>query len=90
MIAEAFAGNPSVVNFAMFTAVFGLLSLIYLTLASFTDKFIIHPLLLVALDALNAFFFFVAGVALAAELGVESCDDDVSTCRSSFYYKRLR
>ena len=82
MIAEAFAGNPSVVNFAMFTAVFGLLSLLYLTLASFTEKFIIHPILLVVVDALNSFFFFVAGVALAAELGVESCGNEV--CPSYF------
>ena len=34
-------------------------------------------MLLVAVDALNAFFFFVAGVALAAELGVESCGNEV-------------
>lgn len=85
MIAEAFDGNPSVVNFAMFTAVLGLLSLLYLTLASFTDKFIIHPMLLVAVDALNAFFFFVAGVALAAELGVESCGNEVCFTLIFFY-----
>jgi len=73
MIATAFAGNPSIVNYDMFVAVFGMLSLLYLIPATFNESLAFHPALMVGLDVLNTLFFFVGGVATAAELGVHSC-----------------
>jgi hypothetical protein len=76
MIAEAFAGNPSIINYDMFVAVFGMLSLFYLIATAFNDSFTGHPILPLALDALNAIFFFCGAVAMAAELGAHSCSND--------------
>ena len=56
-----------------------MLSLIYLIPATLKDGFAIHPALPVALDTLNTLFWFCAAVALAAKLGVHSCNNDVST-----------
>lgn len=75
IIAEAFAGNPATINYDMFVAVFALLSLIYLTAATVVESFILHPLLMLIVDALNTFFFLIAGIATAAELGAHSCDN---------------
>ncbi len=63
----------------MFVAVFGILSLIYLVIAAWNEGFSIHPALPLVLDALNALFFFCAAVAMAAELGVHSCGNRVSS-----------
>ena len=76
MIAEAVGGNPSIVNYTMFVAVFGMLSLIYLILAAIVEAFAI-PIVSLALDALNTIFFLVGGIALAADLGVHSCGNKV-------------
>lgn len=78
MIATSFSGNPSLVNYDMFVAVFGMLTLFYLIPATFKEALQGHPLLMVALDTLNALFFFCAAVAMAAELHVHSCSDRVS------------
>lgn len=78
MIAEASAGNPSVVNFTMFCSVFGMLSLIYLIPATIKEDLAFHPIILITVDALNTIFFFCGAVALAAELGVHSCGSRVS------------
>ena len=78
MIAQALGGNPSVVNYAIFTGVFGLLTLVYLIPATFNENFSFHPLLMVGLDVLNTFFFLTCGIALAAELGSHSCGNNVS------------
>jgi len=75
MIATAFSGNASIVNYDMFCAVFAMLSLFYLIPATFNESFAFHPMLMVGLDALNALFFFIGGVATAAELGVHSCSN---------------
>lgn len=77
MIALAVAGNPSIVNYVMFVAVFSALSLLYLIPASFNESFIGHPGILLAIDVLNTLFFFVGAVALAAKLGVHSCSNSV-------------
>lgn len=77
MIQTAFSGNSSLVNYDMFVAVFGMLSLFYLIPATLKEDFQFHPLLMVALDVLNALFFFCAAVAMAAELGVHSCGNSV-------------
>jgi len=78
MIHEAFAGNPSIINYIMFVAVFGMLSLVYLIAGSINEAFSIAPMFMVIADAINVFTFFVGGVALAAYLGAHSCKNEVS------------
>lgn len=78
MIKEAFAGNPAIVNYAMFVAVFSILSLFYLFAATANENFAIHPMLMLGVDLLNTLFFLVGGIALAAELRVHSCGNEVS------------
>ncbi|KAL8720287.1 MAG: hypothetical protein Q9225_002825 [Loekoesia sp. 1 TL-2023] len=72
VIADAFAGNPSIINYVIFVSVFAMLSLFYLIAAAIMDGFAI-PLAMVVLDALNTLLFLVGGIALAAYLGVHSC-----------------
>ena len=78
IIATAFSGNPSIINYDMFVAVFAMLSLLYLIPATVKEEFTFHPLLMLALDVLNALFFFCGAVAMAAELGVHRCSNGVS------------
>lgn len=78
MIASAFAGNPSVVNYTMFVAVFAMLTLFYLIAICFKEEFTIHKFVPATLDLLNVLFLFCAAVALAAELGAHSCSNRVS------------
>ncbi|KAL2046698.1 hypothetical protein ABVK25_011612 [Lepraria finkii] len=73
MIAEAVGGNPSIVNYVMFVAVFGMLSLFYLIAATIVEAFAISAWFVVAADALNTLFFLIGGIVLAADLGVHSC-----------------
>lgn len=78
MIAQAFSGNPATINYNIFVAVFGMLSLFYLIPAAWSDSFQGHALLPIVLDGLNMLFFFAGGTALAAGLGVHSCSNGVS------------
>ena len=80
MIATAFAGNPSIVNYDMFVSVFGMLSLFYLLPAVFSEDLSI-PVVAIALDVLNTIFFLCAAIATAAYLHVHSCSNRV--CRAS-------
>jgi hypothetical protein len=75
MIASAFAGNPSLINYDMFVAAFSMLSLIYLGVCAFNDSFMGHPIIPITLDLLNVLFLFCAAVAMAAELGAHSCSN---------------
>jgi len=75
MISNAIGGNPSIVNYVMFVAVFSILSLIYLIAMTVNEGFIIIPWLPLAVDALNTFFFLIGGIALAAEMHVGNCGD---------------
>jgi hypothetical protein len=50
-----------------------MLSLIYLTAATFSENFEFHPVIMLALDILNTLWFFIGAVATAAILGVHSC-----------------
>ena len=79
IIADAFGGNPSVINYSMFVAVFSMLSLFYLFAIAFKEDFAIHPALAMVLDVLNTIFFFCGAVALSADLGAHSCSNSVST-----------
>ncbi|KAI9786374.1 MAG: hypothetical protein M1816_008035 [Peltula sp. TS41687] len=72
MIAEAFNGNPSSVNYVMFVSIFSMLSLFYLIFATVKDDFA-HPAIALALDVINTLLFFIGGVVLAAKLRVHSC-----------------
>lgn len=83
MIAEAYAGNPSVINYDMFVAVFAMLTLFYLVAIEFKEQFTFHKFVPAALDLLNALFFFCAAVAMAAELGARSCSNGVC-CTTEF------
>ena len=79
IISQAFAGNPASVNYAMFASVFSLLTLFYLTPATWNENLAGHPLILVVIDLLNVIFTLTAGIALAAGLhGVHSCGNHVS------------
>lgn len=78
MIATAYSGNPSIVNYTLFVSVFAMLCLLYLIPATFMEGLQGHPAIPLALDALNAIFWFCAAVALAAYLGVHSCSNSVS------------
>lgn len=77
MIATAIAGNPSIVNYDMFTAVFSMLSLFYLIAVALYENLTIHPIIPLSLDAFNTLFFFCGAVATAAKLGVHSCSNNV-------------
>lgn len=77
MIANATGGNPSIVNYCMFVAVFSMLSLVYLVASTLNESFAIMSFGPLLVDGLNALFFFIGGVALAAYLGVHSCGNGV-------------
>ncbi|KAI9806734.1 MAG: hypothetical protein M1825_006191 [Sarcosagium campestre] len=76
IIHDATAGNPSSINYIMFVAVISMLSLFYLIAATAKESFAVHPALPLGLDVLNALFFFIGGVVLAARLGVHSCGNE--------------
>ena len=78
MIATAYKGNPAMVNYDMFTATFGMASLLYLLPTSFLDSFHI-PIVAIGLDVLNVIFWFCAAVATPAYLHVHSCSNKVRT-----------
>lgn len=89
MIATSYSGNPSIVNYSMFVSVFSMLSLLYLIPASIKESFMIHPLLVVGLDVLNAIFYFCGAVAMSAYLGVHSCGNSVSSNHLIYYVQPL-
>jgi len=74
MIATAVHGNHSIVNYDMFVAVFGMLSLLYLIATAFMDALAV-PIVAIGLDAANLLFYLIAGIATAAYLGVHSCSN---------------
>ncbi|KIY02653.1 uncharacterized protein Z520_01118 [Fonsecaea multimorphosa CBS 102226] len=76
VIATAFAGNPSLINYDMFVAAFGMFSLFYLILVAFNDSFMGHPIFPIIVDLLNVIFLFCAAIAMAAELHVHSCSNN--------------
>jgi len=72
VIADAFAGNPSSINYAMFAAAFSWVVLLYGLAATFVEG-LAHTIVLAVMDVLAVLFTFIAGVVLAAKLGVHSC-----------------
>ena len=77
MIAQAFAGNPSIINYDMFCGIFAMLSLVYLIPATLKENISFPPIIMIGLDALNMLFLFAAGTAMASSLGVHSCGNAV-------------
>jgi len=75
MIATAVAGNPSIVNYDMFVAVLGFLSLLYLIPTAFMTSFY-SPVAAIALDGANTLFWLIGGIATAAKLGAHSCSNE--------------
>jgi Membrane-associating domain len=76
IIADAYAGNPSIINYDMFVAVFAMLSLCFLIASAFTGVMSGTPIPL-ALDILNTLFYFCGAVAMSAQLGVHRCSNEV-------------
>ncbi len=79
VIADAFGGNPSAINYAMFVAVYCWLVLLYGLAAAFMESLLI-PIALLVGDGLAVLFTFIAGVVLAAKLGAHNCNNEVSPC----------
>lgn len=77
VIADAFAGNASSINYAIFVSTFDMLVLIIGIAAAFMDLSS-FGLILLALDGLAALFTLIAGIVLAAKLGVHSCGNQVN------------
>lgn len=72
VIADAFAGNDSAINYAMFVCVFDLIVLFYGFAAAIMESLNV-PIVLGAMDALATLFTLIAGIVLAARLNVHSC-----------------
>jgi hypothetical protein len=77
VIATAFAGNPSSINYAIFVTVFDMLVVLFGFAAVFMDLSALG-IIIAAADVLAAVFTFIAGVVLAAKLHVHSCSNSVS------------
>jgi len=77
MIAESYGGNPSIVNYLIFLTAFAFLSLFYLIPATLNEKWSIHPLLMVMVDALNMILWLCGAIALPAYLHAHSCSNRV-------------
>lgn len=86
IIADATSGNPSIINYDMFVAVFAMLSIIFLLASAFTGVMSGTPIPL-GLDILNTLFFFCGAVAMSAQLGVHSCSNRVSCISTRLPFK---
>ncbi|KAL1968183.1 hypothetical protein VTN77DRAFT_2018 [Rasamsonia byssochlamydoides] len=75
IIAQAFAGNPATINYAMFCAAFSMVSLFYLFPATWSNTLAGHPIIMIIVDLLNSIFFLTSGIALAARLKAHDCSN---------------
>jgi len=73
---QSTGSGPAVTNFDLFVAVFAILSLIYLILATINESFVFHSALILGLDILNALWMLIGGAATAAILGTKSCGNN--------------
>ena len=76
VIADAYGGTPSQINYCMFVAVISWIVLLIGFVGAFIES--IPFIVLLAADGLAVLFTFVAAVLLSAKLGVHSCGNDVS------------
>jgi hypothetical protein len=80
---QSTGSGPAIVNFDLFVAVFAMLSLVYLIIATLNESFIFHPAIMLGLDLANTIWTFIGAVATAAILGNHSCGNGVSNSSSS-------
>ncbi|OWP06137.1 hypothetical protein B2J93_8520 [Marssonina coronariae] len=76
VVDEAFAGNSSSINFALFVSILDFVFVLYGIAAIFFESLafgFVGP----SIDAVLAIFTFIAGTVLAAKLGVHSCGNQV-------------
>lgn len=76
VIAEAFAGNPSSINYAMFVSAIDMLVILWGFAAAFNESWGAGFFLLIG-DAVAALLTVICGIVLAAKLHVHSCGNDV-------------
>ena len=84
VIASAFAGNPASINYAIFVAAFSWVVLLFGAAAAFVASLAI-PIVLIVLDVIATILTFIAGVVLAAKLGVHSCSNKVSLSENALH-----
>jgi len=82
VIADAFSGNSSSINYAMFTAVISMVVVLYGFAAAFVEA-LAMPLALIVMDGIAMLFSFIAGVVLAAKLGAHSCSNNSYTLHNN-------
>lgn len=78
MVADAFHGSSSTVNYILFVSAFSMLSLFYLFAAGVSEACLIHPGFMFLVDLLNTIFIFCGAIAMPAKLRVHSCRNVVS------------
>lgn len=76
--AIAMGADSPINNYTMFCAAFAMITLFFLIPASLKEEWSVFPFLPFTLDLLNNIFWFCGAIALAAELGVHSCGNNVS------------
>ncbi|KAF4631305.1 hypothetical protein G7Y89_g6831 [Cudoniella acicularis] len=82
VISEAFAGNPSSINYAMFACAVSWVVLLYGLGAAFVES-LANTIVLAVMDGLATVFTFIAGVVLAARLHVHSCGNSAYVLSNS-------
>ncbi|KAH6712912.1 putative Non-classical export protein 2 [Leptodontidium sp. MPI-SDFR-AT-0119] len=75
VIAEAFAGNSSKINYAMFVSVIDMVVCLWGIGAAFKEGLAVGIVLRIA-DVIAALLTVIAGIVLAAGLGVHSCGNN--------------
>jgi len=73
-VADSYSGSHSEINFLVFSAVWTLLALIYLTLTSWKFERFAHPWILCGVESLTMLFWFAGFIAAAVFLS------DLITC----------
>lgn len=76
VIAGAFAGNPSIINFAIFVCVLSWITCIGGMIGAFDEKYLV-PMIVLVLDTTTTILSLITGIVLAAKLTAHSCGDTV-------------
>lgn len=74
VIAGAFAGNPSIINFAIFVCVLSWITCIGGMIGAFDEKYLV-PMIVLVLDTTTTILSLITGIVLAAKLTAHSCGD---------------
>lgn len=77
VIAEAFAGNSSKINYAIFVSVFDMIIILWGIAAAVSEGLAFGIILPIA-DVIATLLTVIAGIVLAAGLNVHSCGNRVS------------